>query len=77
MNAARPEPVLSGRRTGLVWGLGFLAMALAQGGGAGVQRPLATVVIGGVISAAFLTLVLLTARYERFGREVFAAQRPN
>ncbi|WP_404425159.1 efflux RND transporter permease subunit [Nibricoccus sp. IMCC34717] len=61
----RLRPVLM---TALVASLGFLPMALANGAGAEVQRPLATVVIGGIISATFLTLVLLPALYERFER---------
>jgi len=44
--------------------LGFLPMAIATGAGAEVQRPLATVVIGGVLSSTFLTLVLLPVLYE-------------
>jgi len=39
-------------------------MALAHGAGAEVQRPLATVVIGGILSSTFLTLVLLPVLYE-------------
>ena len=62
----RLRPVLM---TALVASLGFLPMALASGAGAEVQRPLATVVIGGIISATFLTLVLLPALYERFERD--------
>lgn len=62
----RLRPVLM---TALVASLGFLPMALAHGAGAEVQRPLATVVIGGIISATFLTLVLLPALYERFERD--------
>ena len=50
--------------TALVASLGFVPMALATGPGAEVQRPLATVVIGGIISSTFLTLVLLPALYE-------------
>jgi cobalt-zinc-cadmium resistance protein CzcA len=50
--------------TALVASLGFVPMALATGSGAEVQRPLATVVIGGVISSTFLTLVLLPTLYE-------------
>jgi cobalt-zinc-cadmium resistance protein CzcA len=50
--------------TALVASLGFVPMALASGPGAEVQRPLATVVIGGVISSTFLTLVLLPSLYE-------------
>lgn len=61
----RLRPVLM---TALVASLGFLPMALASGAGAEVQRPLATVVIGGIVSATFLTLVLLPALYERLER---------
>jgi cobalt-zinc-cadmium resistance protein CzcA len=49
--------------TALVASLGFVPMALATGAGAEVQRPLATVVIGGIISSTFLTLVLLPTLY--------------
>ena len=54
--------------TALVASLGFVPMAIATGTGAEIQRPLATVVIGGLISATLLTLVLLPALYARFGR---------
>jgi cobalt-zinc-cadmium resistance protein CzcA len=50
--------------TALVASLGFVPMALATGSGAEVQRPLATVVIGGIISSTFLTLILLPTLYE-------------
>ena len=50
--------------TAFVASLGFVPMAIATGTGAEVQRPLATVVIGGVISSTFLTLVLLPVLYE-------------
>ncbi|MCW5556928.1 MAG: efflux RND transporter permease subunit, partial [Verrucomicrobiae bacterium] len=50
--------------TALVASLGFVPMALASGAGAEVQRPLATVVIGGILSSTFLTLVLLPTLYE-------------
>jgi len=50
--------------TALVASLGFVPMAIATGSGAEVQRPLATVVIGGIISSTFLTLVLLPTLYE-------------
>jgi cobalt-zinc-cadmium resistance protein CzcA len=50
--------------TALVASLGFVPMALASGAGAEVQRPLATVVIGGIITSTFLTLVLLPVLYE-------------
>lgn len=57
----RLRPVLM---TALVASLGFVPMALAHGAGAEVQRPLATVVIGGILSSTFLTLVLLPMLYE-------------
>jgi len=50
--------------TALVASFGFVPMALASGPGAEVQRPLATVVIGGIISSTLLTLVLLPALYD-------------
>lgn len=53
--------------TALVASLGFVPMALATGTGAEVQKPLATVVIGGLISATLLTLFVLPALYARFG----------
>jgi cobalt-zinc-cadmium resistance protein CzcA len=52
--------------TALVASLGFVPMAIATGTGAEVQKPLATVVIGGLISATLLTLVVLPALYARF-----------
>jgi heavy metal efflux system protein len=55
--------------TALVASLGFIPMALATGTGAEVQRPVATVVIGGLLTATLLTLVVLPALYARFGRE--------
>jgi cobalt-zinc-cadmium resistance protein CzcA len=54
--------------TALVAALGFVPMALAAGTGAEVQRPLATVVIGGLLSATALTLLVLPALYARFGK---------
>ena len=57
---ARLRPVLM---TALVASLGFVPMAIATGAGAEVQRPLATVVIGGILSSTFLTLVLLPVLY--------------
>ena len=56
----RLRPVLM---TAAVASLGFVPMALATGAGAEVQRPLATVVIGGILSSTFLTLVLLPVLY--------------
>ncbi len=53
--------------TALVASLGFVPMALATGTGAEIQRPLATVVIGGLISATLLTLVVLPVLYALFG----------
>jgi cobalt-zinc-cadmium resistance protein CzcA len=55
--------------TALVASFGFIPMALATGPGAEVQRPLATVVIGGIISSTILTLVLLPALYEWLERK--------
>jgi cobalt-zinc-cadmium resistance protein CzcA len=49
--------------TALVASLGFVPMALATGTGAEVQRPLATVVIGGVTSSTALTLIVLPVLY--------------
>ena len=59
----RLRPVLM---TALVASLGFIPMALATGTGAEVQRPLATVVIGGILSSTALTLVVLPALYKWF-----------
>jgi cobalt-zinc-cadmium resistance protein CzcA len=59
----RLRPVLM---TALVASLGFVPMALARGTGAEVQRPLATVVIGGLISSTLLTLIVLPALYRIF-----------
>ncbi len=61
----RLRPVLM---TALVASLGFVPMALATGAGAEVQRPLATVVIGGIISSTLLTLVVLPALYRMVHR---------
>ncbi|MFA5583258.1 MAG: efflux RND transporter permease subunit, partial [Bacteriovoracaceae bacterium] len=59
---SRLRPVLM---TALVAGFGFIPMALNTGIGAEVQRPLATVVIGGLISSTFLTLFLLPSLFYR------------
>jgi len=61
----RLRPVLM---TALVASLGFLPMALATSMGAEVQRPLATVVIGGLITSTALTLLVIPAIYKRFCR---------
>jgi cobalt-zinc-cadmium resistance protein CzcA len=62
--------------TALVASLGFVPMALATGTGAEVQRPLATVVIGGLISATLLTLLVLPALYALFGGVVRQDEKP-
>ncbi|MBC7485769.1 MAG: CusA/CzcA family heavy metal efflux RND transporter, partial [Cytophagaceae bacterium] len=59
----RLRPVLM---TAMVASLGFLPMALSQGSGAEVQKPLATVVIGGLLSATLLTLIVLPVLYTWF-----------
>jgi cobalt-zinc-cadmium resistance protein CzcA len=66
---ARLRPVLM---TALVAALGFIPMALATGTGSEVQRPLATVVIGGIVSSTFLTLVLLPGWYASLERRSIA-----
>lgn len=60
----RLRPVIM---TALVASLGFVPMALATGTGAEVQKPLATVVIGGLISATILTLLIAPLLYSLFG----------
>lgn len=73
----KPDAILEGAltrlrpvaMTALVASLGFVPMALATGTGAEVQRPIATVVIGGLISATLLTLFVLPALYALFGRQ--------
>ncbi|MFG1423141.1 efflux RND transporter permease subunit [Roseixanthobacter liquoris] len=69
----RLRPVLM---TALVASLGFVPMALATGPGAEVQRPLATVVIGGIISSTILTLLVLPALYVLFRRETEQTDTP-
>lgn len=63
---SRLRPVLM---TALVASLGFLPMALSTGDGAEVQRPLATVVIGGLVTSTLLTLLVLPAIYKTFTKE--------
>ena len=63
------RPVLM---TALVASLGFVPMALATGSGAEVQRPLATVVIGGLVTCTLLTLFVLPSIYSLFRRRVVA-----
>ena len=68
MNGAltRLRPVLM---TALVASLGFVPMAVATGAGAEVQRPLATVVIGGILTSTFLTLLVVPVLYEWLERK--------
>ena len=63
--AARLRPVLA---TAAVASLGFLPMALSTSVGSEVQKPLATVVIGGLITSTFLTLIVLPVLYSLFSR---------
>jgi cobalt-zinc-cadmium resistance protein CzcA len=65
--STRLRPVLM---TALVASLGFVPMALSTGTGAEVQKPLATVVIGGLVSATILTLLVLPALCARFGGQM-------
>jgi cobalt-zinc-cadmium resistance protein CzcA len=62
----RLRPVLM---TALVASFGFIPMALATSAGAEVQRPLATVVIGGLVTSTLLTLLVLPAVYRWFAQE--------
>ena len=68
--AARLRPVLM---TALVAAIGFVPMAISHGAGAEVQRPLATVVIGGVVTSTLLTLVVLPTLYAMM--EAWVARR--
>ncbi len=70
----RLRPVLM---TAAVASLGFLPMALSTGAGAEVQRPLATVVIGGLITATLLTLFVLPILYVFFEKRKFGKQKLN
>jgi cobalt-zinc-cadmium resistance protein CzcA len=70
----RLRPVLM---TALVAALGFVPMALARGSGAEVQRPIATVVIGGIITATMLTLVLLPTLYAWVEKDHPAKRKQN
>jgi heavy metal efflux system protein len=69
----RLRPVLM---TAAVAALGFLPMALSNGAGAEVQRPLATVVIGGLITATFLTLIVLPCLYIIFSKKRNEIMKP-
>lgn len=70
----RLRPVLM---TAAVASLGFLPMALSSSAGAEVQKPLATVVIGGLITATFLTLVLLPCLYIIFSKKIKLNMKPD
>ena len=70
----RLRPVLM---TASVAALGFIPMALSTGAGAEVQKPLATVVIGGLITATFLTLVVLPLLYIMFSSKGKIISTPN
>jgi cobalt-zinc-cadmium resistance protein CzcA len=70
----RLRPVLM---TALVASLGFVPMAIATGAGAEVQRPLATVVIGGIISSTVLTLLVLPALYALVHRDRASEDAPS
>jgi cobalt-zinc-cadmium resistance protein CzcA len=70
----RLRPVLI---TALVASIGFLPMALSNETGAEIQRPLATVVIGGLITSTLLTLYLLPALYQWFSSRESGDARPN
>ncbi len=69
----RLRPVLM---TATVASLGFFPMAISTNAGAEVQRPLATVVIGGLITATLLTLVVLPALYKLFGAKKLVKTNP-
>lgn len=69
----RLRPVLM---TAAVASLGFLPMALSNGAGAEVQRPLATVVIGGLVTATLLTLFVLPVLYMWFEKKNVAVKKP-
>jgi len=70
----RLRPVLM---TALVASLGFVPMAFNVGIGSEVQRPLATVVIGGILSSTLLTLLVLPVLYQVFGPKTWAKSQPS
>ena len=70
--ASRLKPVLM---TAMVAAIGFMPMALSQGAGAEVQRPLATVVIGGIVTSTLLTLIVLPTLYDMMERWVARRER--
>jgi heavy metal efflux system protein len=62
--------------TALVASLGFIPMAIATGAGAEVQRPIATVVIGGIITSTFLTLLVVPVLYDWIERKTQTTNTP-
>ena len=71
--ATRLKPVLM---TATVAAFGFMPMMLSQGAGAEVQRPLATVVVGGIITSTMLTLIVLPTVYDIMERRVARREAP-
>jgi len=69
---SRLRPVLM---TAMIAGLGLIPLLLATGVGSEIQKPLATVVVGGLVSSTLLTLFVLPCLYERFSRSVNADRR--
>ena len=69
---SRLRPVLM---TAMIAGLGLVPLLLATGIGSEIQRPLATVVVGGLVSSTLLTLFVLPCLYERFSSKVFSPRR--
>jgi len=69
---SRLRPVLM---TAAIAALGLIPMLLSSGVGSEVQRPLATVVVGGLISSTLLTLFVLPSLYQQFSRGVSSAIR--
>lgn len=69
--STRLRPVLM---TALVASLGFVPMALSHGAGAEIQRPLASVVIGGVVTSTLLTLMVLPTLYELVEKRALRAR---
>ncbi len=67
----RMRPVIM---TALVAAFGFIPMMISHGVGAEVQRPLATVVVGGIITSTLLTLIVLPVLYTRFGKPIPAGE---
>ena len=70
--ATRLRPVLM---TALVASLGFVPMALSHGSGAEIQRPLASVVIGGIVTSTLLTLMVMPTLYAFIERRALARHK--